>query len=90
MCRISAIRRWKNFWTGAGYKDPVKISVDRQSIVLEDMRETVGERLQITRSQWGFQKITAESDAGFLRPERQTMTTDSFAGSTCELNLIVD
>ena len=54
------------------------------------MRETVGERLQITRSQWGFQKITAESDAGFLRPERQTMTTDSFAGSTCELNLIVD
>ena len=77
----------EEFLTGAGYKDPVKISVDRQSIVLEDMRETVGERLQITRSQWGFQKITAESDAGFLRPERQTMTTDSFAGSTCELNL---
>ena len=80
----------EEFLTGAGYKDPVKISVDRQSIVLNDMRETVGEKLQITRSQWGFQKITAESDAEFLRPERQTMTTDSFAGSTCELNLIVD
>ena len=80
----------EEFLTGAGYKQPVKISVDRESIVLDDMRETIGEKLQITRSQWGFQKITAESDAEFLRPERHTMTTDSFAGSTCELNLIVD
>lgn len=80
----------EEFLTGAGYKEPVRISVDQKSLILDDMRETIGEKLQITRSQWGFQKITAESDAEFLRPERHTLTTDSFAGSTCELNVIVD
>lgn len=80
----------EEFLTGAGYKKPVRISVDQQELLLDQMKETIGEKLQITRSQWGFQKITVASDAVFLRPERHTITTDSFAGSTCELNLIVD
>ncbi len=46
--------------------------------------------LHLRKNAWGFQAILAESDALFVRPERTSFTTDEFAGSTFDLNLILD
>ncbi len=53
-------------------------------------REPVRETLHLHKNIWGFQEISVESDALFLRPERRSFTTDDFAGSSFDLNLILD
>lgn len=83
-------RTFEEFLTGAGYKEPIELTVDRQELMLTEVSEPVGEKIQITKNTWGFQKITVESDAKFLRPERKLITTDEFAGSTYELNVVID
>ncbi|MCD7746099.1 MAG: DUF5717 family protein [Lachnospiraceae bacterium] len=54
----------------------------------------IGEPEQVTlhlrKNTWGFRTISVSSDALFVRPERASFTTDEFAGSTFDLNLILD
>lgn len=80
----------EEFLTGTGQKPALEIAVDRDSCLLEELSEPVRETLQITKNTWGFQKITVESDARFLRPEKKEIVTDDFAGSRFGLNLIID
>ncbi len=80
----------EEFLTGTGSKEPVELAVDRNSFEWKELTEPVRETLVLTKNTWGFQKITVESDARFLRPEKRTITTDEFAGSTFDLNLVID
>lgn len=78
------------FLTGAGTKSPVEISVGQTACTYDNLTEPVRETLEITKNTWGFCRIQIESDARFLRPEKRTITTEDFAGSTCTLNFIID
>lgn len=80
----------EEFLIGIKAKAPVEITLDRADIGLSGLTEPVAERIELTKNTWGFQKISVESDARFLRPERKVITTDEFAGSTYGLNLVVD
>lgn len=80
----------EEFLIGAGYKEPIELSVDRCSIQLAGLGEPVAEKLVLTKSTWGFGKIDIESDAKFVRPEKKLVATDEFAGSTYELRLVID
>lgn len=80
----------EEFLTGTGKKQAVELAVDREFLLLEDLSEPVRETLQLTKNTWGFQNITVESDARFLRPEKKEIVTDEFAGSCFSLNLIID
>lgn len=86
----SDCQRLEEFLTGAGLKQNVEISVPQTVLEWKDLSEPVRETLTITRNTWGFGVISIESDAKFLRPEKRRITTDEFAGSTCDLNLILD
>ncbi|MCD7736397.1 MAG: DUF5717 family protein [Lachnospiraceae bacterium] len=55
-----------------------------------ELNEPVQETVRLRKSTWGFQTISVESDALFVRPERWQFTTDDFVGSTFDLNLILD
>lgn len=72
------------------YKEAIQLTVDRTEIQLQDLNESVAETVQLMKSSWGFQKITLESDAAFVRPEKKIITTDEFIGSTFDLKLVID
>ncbi|MDO4323302.1 MAG: DUF5717 family protein [Lachnospiraceae bacterium] len=80
----------EEFLISAGQKMPVEISVEETFYDWGELTGPVRETLQLTRNTWGFQKIKIESDARFLRPEKRSLSADEFAGSTYDLNLIVD
>ncbi|MCC8066089.1 MAG: DUF5717 family protein, partial [Clostridiales bacterium] len=75
-------------------EDTGEASLSTNLTILEvdygELKEPVQETIQLRKNTWGFQTIEAESDALFVRPERKLFSSDDFAGSTCDLNLILD
>lgn len=86
----SDLERLEEFLIGAGQKERVEISVSENEQSWEGLTEPVRETVTIGRSTWGFGRIAVESDARFLRPEKKVITTEEFAGSTYDLNLVLD
>ncbi len=88
----------KNFVKAASLPDPETAdktaSADETPTVYEwhcgVIAEPVRETLRLHKSTWGFQEISVESDALFVRPERRIFSTEDFAGSSFDLNLILD
>lgn len=80
----------EEFLCASGAKEPVEISLSQPSLVCQNLTETIRETVVLLKKTWGFQKIEVTSDSGFLRPEKTVITTDEFAGSTFDLNFILD
>lgn len=80
----------EEFLNGTAQKERIVLAIDREKIERKDLSESVRETLVLTKNTWGFQKILIESDASFLRPEKRMITTDEFAGSSYDLNVILD
>lgn len=55
-----------------------------------ELSEPVRETVRLRKNTWGFLAVSVESDALFVRPERKIFSTDDFAGSTFDLNLVLD
>lgn len=81
---------FEEFLVGTGSKAAVEISVEQDSFCWENLSGPVRETIRITKNTWGYLKVSVASDAGFLRPEKKTITTDEFAGSAFDLNLVLD
>ncbi|MDY3249345.1 MAG: DUF5717 family protein [Candidatus Choladocola sp.] len=80
----------EEFLVGTGCKDALCFSADETSRDWGELSEPVRETIRISRNTWGFHKISIESDAKFLRPEKRVIGTDEFAGSTYDLNFVLD
>ena len=80
----------EEFLVAAGCKAPLEISVEQDTYEWKNLTEPVRETISVSKNTWGFQKIQISSDARFLRPEKKVITTDEFAGSSYDLNLVVD
>lgn len=78
------------FLVDCGQKEAIEISVSQKRLDYPELTEPIRETVTISKNTWGFQKITIESDAGFVRPEKKVITTDEFAGSTFDLHLVLD
>ncbi|MCD8338161.1 MAG: DUF5717 family protein [Lachnospiraceae bacterium] len=83
-------RSMEEFLTGAGLKEAVVLSVGARNLDYGELKEPVQETIQLRKNTWGVQMISVESDALFVRPERTFFSTDEFAGSTFDLNLVLD
>ncbi|MCD7885827.1 MAG: DUF5717 family protein [Lachnospiraceae bacterium] len=70
---------------GSGGEQPETLSID-----YGELSEPVRETIRMKKNTWGFQAVSVESDALFVRPERTLFSTDDFAGSTFDLNLVLD
>ena len=80
----------EEFLCASGCKDSIRLSLEKEEIEWKNLTEPVRETIVISKNTWGFQKINVSCDAKFLRPEKKIITTDEFAGSTFDLNLVVD
>lgn len=81
---------FEEFLNGAGVKEPVEISVDADQIVHYGVKETVLESFRMVKHGWGFTRISLQSDAEFVRLEKNLITTDEFAGSTFDVRYVLD
>ena len=84
------LRRLEEFLVGTGAKESVDISCDWTGRKLVNPEGTLREPIRLTASTWGYLEIHISSDAQFLRPEKKTLTTEEFAGGSCEAGLIID
>lgn len=80
----------EEFLVGIGKKEPLAFSVRETKLSWDGLTEPVRETIPVVKNTWGFGTITVESDAAFLRPEKKLITTDEFAGSTFDLNVVLD
>lgn len=86
----SGYEQIEEFLVGTGAKQPVVISAEQASYRWDELSSPVGQTIRIMKNTWGYQEITASSDARFLRIEKKTFTTEDFAGSVYELNVVLD
>ena len=80
----------EEFLVGTGAKEPIELSAEQNSYRWDGLSVPVGQTIRILKNTWGYQEIAASSDARFLRLEKKSFTTEEFAGSTYELNFILD
>ncbi len=91
-------RNMEEFLTGAGLKEPVEFSLEttdgekipEEGLNFGELKNPEKEQIRIRKSTWGFREIQVDSDALFVRPERKEISSDDFAGSEYDLNLILD
>ena len=80
----------EEFLLFAEKKEPVRIHVEDSPVWFDSLKEPVRAEFSITREGWGFQKLRITSDAPFVRPEKEEVTTEEFAGSRLLSGYIVD
>lgn len=80
----------EEFLCAAQLKEPIRLFLDKDQAEWKHLSETLRKTIVISKSTWGFQKIKISSDADFLCPEKKMLTADEFAGSSFDLNLVVD
>lgn len=80
----------EEFLSASGLKDALVFSLEKEELSWKNLTEPVRETIVVSKNTWGFQKIAIYSDAKFLRPEKKEITTDEFAGSSFDLNLVID
>lgn len=80
----------EEFLVSTKQKSAIEISLSSSTLARNNLTEAVQETIRLTKNTWGFQKIVIESDAAFLQTEKRLLTTDEFAGSTYDLNLVIN
>ncbi len=70
-----------DFLIAINKKQPVMYSVDKTYHELTNITETLRCELPIRKSTWGYVNVKATSDSGFLRIEKDTLTSNDFLGN---------
>ncbi len=80
----------EEFLVGTGCKAPLEVTAERDSFEWDELSAPTSQTVRLRKNTWGYRQIEILSDALFLRPEKKTITTDEFAGSTYDLKLVLD
>lgn len=80
----------EEFLIGTGRKEPVRFQIKGEGCRFVGLSADIQEKVEITRSGWGFQKLEITSDAEFLIPARSQISTEDFLGSSFILEYLID
>ena len=80
----------EEFLIGCGKKEPVEISIDRDTVNFRNPGQSIRENVIIRKNGWGFLRLDISSDTRFLRLEKKVVTTDEFVGNQFQLEYIID
>lgn len=80
----------EEFLIGTRQKAKIMLSLEKKEISYYDIQETVKEKVLLTKNQWGYLEVEIISDAAFLKPLKEKITTDDFIGSTAEMEYLID
>ena len=71
-------------------KESVRFQLDQTLYEFKQRFVSEKEVIPIKKNQWGYVEIEICSDASFLIPFQQKVTTDDFVGSICMLEYLID
>jgi hypothetical protein len=80
----------EEFLVGIRKKSRITFLVEQDTFRHTDVKESFKETLAIKKDGWGYLSIRISSDADFLRPSADTVTTEQFMGSTCAYEFYID
>lgn len=71
-------------------KTPIIYSFDIEGFLLEDVQESTQRQVCITRSSWGYSRLSIRAEGGFLRTDRETLENGDFENNRCVLTIYID
>lgn len=80
----------EEFLIGTRQKAKILLSLEKNEISFSSIQEAVKEKILLTKNQWGYLEIEITSDAEFLKPLKEKITTDDFIGSTVGIEYLLD
>lgn len=71
-------------------KSRVYLSIDEEKKEYADFEHSVGGKITLTKSSWGYVAIEAEADCDFIRLEKTQFSSDVFSGSIYQLAYTIE
>ena len=66
-------------------KQPIQLSVSRQSFTYEAIQEPILDKIMITKDLWGYTEIRVSTDTDFIELDHKILWTDNFIGNQYSL-----
>lgn len=79
----------EEFLIGIGKKEPIKLSLGRESVELYEVEGSLKDTLMLHRNGWGYVRAEVSVQGDFLEVEKKVITTEDFIGSVYGLEYIV-
>ncbi|MCR5304671.1 MAG: DUF5717 family protein, partial [Lachnospiraceae bacterium] len=73
-----------------GKKSPAVYSPDQDLFVVNDPLNDTRRSVRIMRDGWGYANLTFNTDSGFIRLEKKTVTENDFLGNEFDLGFFVE
>ena len=70
----------EEFLVACGKKERVRIALSEHEHTHQQVSDPVEEVLELRRTDWGYVELAVSSDADFLVPEKEVITSDDFNG----------
>lgn len=80
----------EEFLVGTGRKEGIVLSVDARYREHFEINENIRDKIELKKDQWGYVELEVTSDADFLVPEKNRITTADFIGSRCQVYYHID
>lgn len=79
----------EEFLIGAGLKEQVSLSLEKDKLELYDIQSSLKDTLRIKRNTWGFLRAEVLVEGDFLEVEKKLIHDGHFIGSVYELEYII-
>lgn len=80
----------EEFLIGINKKMPVEISLNEYSRTFREIKDSVQEKVRISKSTWGYAELNLSVDCDFIELNTSKLTTADFVGSSYNLEYIVN
>lgn len=82
-------RNMEEFLVGIRKKNKVLFEIEKTEYTYPDFTESYKETVELKKDGWGYLSIQVSSDAEFLEPVREKLTTEDFIGSICPFDFFI-
>ena len=79
----------EEFLTGAGLKERVHFDISETSLTYTVGEEAMRESIDITKSAWGYTRISVSCDSPFITVGHTLLSNDFFVGSVCHFDFFI-
>lgn len=79
----------EEFLISGNLKEPVKLSLEKDSLELYEVQSSLKDTLRIRRSGWGYLRAEVTVEGDFLEVEKKSIHDGHFIGSVYELEYII-
>ena len=79
----------EEFLLSAGRKEEIYMEISQKEFIFPAVKEQIWQEVAFSRNTWGYAEYSVESDADFIIPKKNNLTTDDFLGSKAEFGFYI-